>query len=267
MPQPYLVKPGRKVKLSDIDPDDTGSIKSRADAEALLEDDCEALYGLQERLYAENKRAVLVVLQAMDTGGKDGTVKHVLSGLNPSGVEIHSFKAPSADERDHDFLWRIYQRVPRYGNIGLFNRSHYEDVLIGRVRSLAPMKVIEKRYDSINRFEEILDDNGITLLKFFLHISKDEQRRRLEERLNEPEKHWKFELGDLREREKWDDYQEAYEIALSRCSTKHAPWHIVPANKKWYRNLLVARTLRKTLEALDPQQPKVDFDPKKIKIV
>ena len=261
-----LVKPGSKVKLKDIDPNDDGGIKDREEAEAQLGVDRVELSELQEKLYAENERSVLVILQAMDTGGKDGTVKHVLSGLNPSGCEISSFKAPSFEERDHDFLWRIHHRMPRRGNIGLFNRSHYEDVLIVRVHEMVPPAVWKRRYDEINRFEELMTDMGTTVVKFFLHISKDEQKRRLEERLKDASKAWKFDENDLKERAHWDDYQSAYEDALSKCSTKHAPWRIVPADRKWYRNLVVARTLIETLREMDPKPPKPHFDPKKIKV-
>lgn len=266
MAEATLVKPGSKVKLKDHDPGDTRGVKDKDDALEQLEKCRAQMCDLQERLYAENKRALLVVLQAMDTGGKDGTVKSVLSGVNPTGVEITSFKAPSEEERDHDFLWRIHQRVPRRGNIGIFNRSHYEDVLIARVHELAPAKEIEKRYEVINRFEENLAETGTTVLKFFLHISKDEQRRRLEERLADEEKIWKFDLGDLREREKWAEYQSAYELALGRCSTRSAPWYIVPADRKWYRNLAVARTIVDTLRNMDPRPAKANFDPATIKI-
>lgn len=261
------VKPGSKVRLKDIDPADTGGLKDRKEAQAMLEAERAAMLDLQERLYAENHRSLLIVLQAMDTGGKDGTVKNVLSGLNPSGVEITSFKAPSEEERDHDFLWRVAQRLPRRGNIGLFNRSHYEDVLVVRVMNLAPRSVWEPRYDVINRWEEILTELGTTVLKFFLHISKDEQKRRLESRLADTSKAWKFDPGDLAARARWDDYQTAYEAVLSRCSTKHSPWHVVPADKKWYRNLVVARRVVETIREMDPKPPKVDFDPAKIKVV
>lgn len=254
------VKPGARVRLRDIDPDDTQGV-TREQSVELLERDRVRLTELHEKLYAENRRALLVVLQAMDTGGKDGTVKHVLSGLNPAGCEITSFKAPSFEERDHDFLWRIYHRVPARGNIGLFNRSHYEDVLIVRVHGLVPEKEWSRRYDQINRFEELLSDLGTTVVKFFLHISKDEQKKRIEDRLRDPEKHWKFDADDLKERAYWDDYQTAYEAALSRCSTRAAPWHIIAANKKWFRNLAVARTIVETLEAMDPKPPKPGFDP------
>lgn len=265
MSEAILVKPGSKVRLKDIDPDDTGKLV-REECEARLIKDRETLQDLQEKLYAENRRSLLVILQAMDTGGKDGTVKHVLSGTNPSGVEITSFKAPSEEERDHDYLWRISQRLPRRGNIGIFNRSHYEEVLIVRVHEMVPKKDWEKRYDQINRYEELLTDLGTRVLKFFLHISKDEQKRRLEDRLADKEKTWKFDPGDIRERAHWDEYMAAFEDALSRCSTKAAPWHVVPANKKWYRNLVVARTIVETLEDMDPKPPKPAFDVKKIKI-
>lgn len=266
MAEATLVKPGSKVKLKDHDPGDTRGVKDKDDALEQLEKCRLQMFELQEKLYAENKRALLVVLQAMDTGGKDGTVKSVLSGVNPTGVEIVSFKAPSEEERDHDFIWRVHQKVPRRGNIGIFNRSHYEDVLIARVHEFAPVKEIEKRYEVINRFEENLADTGTTVLKFFLNISKDEQKRRLEERLADEEKIWKFDLGDLREREKWAEYQQAYEVALSRCSTKAAPWYIVPADRKWYRNLVVAKAIVDTLRNMDPRPPKATFDPAAIKI-
>jgi PPK2 family polyphosphate:nucleotide phosphotransferase len=267
MAEAILIKPGSKVRLKDYDPAATPGVKDKVTALEQLAQDRADMCDLQEKLYAENRRALLVVLQAMDTGGKDGTVKSVLSGVNPTGVEIMSFKAPSEEERDHDFLWRIHSRVPRRGNIGFFNRSHYEDVLVARVRSLAPPKEIERRYDVINRFEENLADTGTTVLKFFLHISKEEQKRRLEERLADKEKIWKFDLGDLREREKWDEYQTAYELALSRCSTRAAPWYIVPADRKWYRNLVVARTIVDTLRNMDPRPAAATFDPSTIKII
>jgi PPK2 family polyphosphate:nucleotide phosphotransferase len=266
MAEAILIKPGTKVKLKDYDPEDTSGVKDKATAQEELARDRAEMCDLQERLYAENKRGLLVILQAMDTGGKDGTVKSVLSGVNPTGVEIMSFKAPSEEERDHDFLWRVHGKVPRRGNIGIFNRSHYEDVLVARVHGFAPPKEIEKRYEVINRFEENLVDTGTTVLKFFLHISKDEQKRRLEERLADKDKIWKFDLGDLREREKWDEYQLAYEAALTRCSTKFAPWFVVPADRKWYRNLVVARTIVNTLRNMNPRPAAATFDPSTVKI-
>jgi PPK2 family polyphosphate:nucleotide phosphotransferase len=250
------VKPGSNVRLKDFDPDDSGDCKNDKDARALLDKDVERLYELQERLYADNRYSLLVVLQGMDASGKDGTIKHVMRGLNPQGVQVTGFKTPSDEERDHDFLWRIHRALPRRGNIGIFNRSHYEDVLIARVEKLATKDVWKKRYEEINRFEELLADTGTVVVKFFLHISKDEQKERFEERLHNPAKRWKFSVGDLAVRKKWAAYQEAYEDALSKCSTGWAPWFIVPANKKWFRNMAVARTLVETLESLDLKYPK-----------
>src|SRR5215213_2246485 len=212
---------------------------------------------LQERLYAENERGLLIVLQAMDTGGKDGTIKHVLSGVNPQGCRVSSFKAPSAEESNHDFLWRYHKSAPARGRIGIFNRSHYEDVLVVRVKDLVPEEIWRERYHQINDFERNLSNDGISVLKFFLHISKDEQKRRLQSRLNNPDKLWKFSSADIKERAFWDDYQQAYEDALTNCSTGHAPWYVVPANKKWYRNL-VARTIPDTLAAIGPQYPQAE---------
>jgi PPK2 family polyphosphate:nucleotide phosphotransferase len=256
----YRVEPGSKVKLAKWDPDDTGSWKKGDKAEAQQAKDVERLAELQERLYAEDQRAVLVVLQAMDTGGKDGTIRHVFSGLDPTGCRVTNFKKPSEEELDHDFLWRMHRGVPRYGEIGIFNRSHYEDVLVVRVNELVPEKVWKKRYDRINAWEKDLADAGVTVVKFFLHISKDEQKERLQARLDDPAKRWKFAREDLAARAQWDDYQRAYEDVLTRCSTEHAPWHIVPANKKWYRNLVVARTLVEILEDMAPKARPVKLD-------
>jgi PPK2 family polyphosphate:nucleotide phosphotransferase len=194
-------------------------------------------------------------LQAMDTGGKDGTIKHVFEGVNPQGCRVSSFKAPSAEEANHDFLWRYYKSAPAKGRIGIFNRSHYEDVLIVRVKNLVPEEIWRPRYEIINDFERSLTLGGITVLKFFLHISKDEQKRRLQRRLDNPDKRWKFDHSDIRERLLWDEYQGAYQDMINACSTEHAPWYVVPADKKWYRNLVVARTIADTLEAMDPRYP------------
>lgn len=191
----------------------------------------------------------------MDTGGKDGTIKHVFQGVNPQGCRVWSFKKPSDEEASHDFLWRYHQRTPRRGMITIFNRSHYEDVLIARVRQLVPEKVWRERYHTINQFEQMLTLSNIKVIKFFLHISKDEQKRRLESRLQDPDKRWKFSSNDLKERLLWDDYQKAFEDAINNCSTAYAPWYVVPANSKWYRNLVIARTLADTLEAINPQYP------------
>jgi PPK2 family polyphosphate:nucleotide phosphotransferase len=253
---PYLVKPGSKVALSEHPTDDTGTFTTKEDAAPETEKNLARLADLQELLYAEAKHAVLVVFQAMDTGGKDGAIKHVFCGLDPHGCSVTAFKAPTPVELAHDFLWRIHEATPRLGMIGIFNRSHYESVLVERVKNLAPQNVWSKRYDHINNFEKLLADEGTTILKFFLHISKDEQKRRLENRLHNPHKQWKFNPADLDERRRWDDYMQAYEDALRRCSQKHAPWYVVPADRKWVRNWVVSDVLVRTLEELDMQYPK-----------
>lgn len=263
----YLVKPGARVRLKDYDADADGGFKDREKAEAEFAKDVARIGELQDVLYAEDRRALLVVLQAMDTGGKDGVVKHVFAGVNPNGCEITNFKSPSSEELDHDFLWRCARVVPRKGNLGIWNRSHYEDVLIVRVQDLVPKKVWEARYDQINRFEQQLAELGTTVVKFYLHISKDEQKARLQARLDDATKLWKFNPGDLKERERWDDYMAAYEDALGRCSTEWAPWHVVPANRKWFRNWYIARVVRQTLEEMDPHYPEPKVDPKKVKVV
>jgi len=262
----HVVKPGSKVSLRDIDPADTGSYKSSADVEQATQSYLEELNKLQFLLYAESKRALLIVLQGMDTSGKDGTIRHVMSGASPLGVQVKAFKAPHEEELAHDFLWRVHQAVPRRGYIGIFNRSHYEDVLVVRVHDLVPKKVWKTRYDQINAFEKSLTENNVVILKFFLHISKKEQKDRLEERLQDPSRYWKFSMNDVEERRFWGDYREAYEDALSRCSTAWAPWHIVPADKKWYRNLVVARTIVKTLRDQKMEYPPPAIDLTQVKI-
>jgi PPK2 family polyphosphate:nucleotide phosphotransferase len=252
----YRVKPGTQVDLSQWDPNDKALFdKSKsAGREALVEYNGR-LEALQELLYAEGKRRVLVVLQAMDTGGKDGVIRHVFNGVNPQGVKVANFKVPTAKELAHDYLWRIHQETPGKGEIVIFNRSHYEDVLVVRVRNLVPPEVWGRRYAHINDFERMLAEEGTTILKFFLHISKDEQKARLQSRLDEPEKHWKFNVGDLEDRALWDDYMHAYETVLSETSTEWAPWYIVPANRKWYRNLVISDVLVETLEGFDMRYP------------
>ncbi|MGW3985225.1 PPK2 family polyphosphate kinase, partial [Streptomyces mirabilis] len=224
----------------------------------------ERLADLQERLWAAStagdRRRVLLILQGMDTSGKGGTVKHVIGHFNPAGCRIRGFKAPTAEERAHSFLWRIRRALPEPGEIGIFDRSHYEDVLIARVRELAPHKEIAHRYGKINRFEKSLADDGVTVVKCFLHISYDQQRRRLLQRLDNPDKHWKFSPDDIDDRQLWPAYQKAYEIALERCSTPEAPWFLVPADRKWYRNWAISTLLLEHLETLAPQYPKADFD-------
>jgi PPK2 family polyphosphate:nucleotide phosphotransferase len=206
-------------------------------------------------LWAESKHALLIVLQALDAGGKDGAIRHVFRGVNPQGCQVTSFKVPTEEELDHDFLWRIHKATPRRGYIGIFNRSHYEDVLVVRVRNLAPESVWQQRYEQINQFEKLLAETGTTILKFFLYISKEEQRERFEARLQDPRKNWKFSMGDVEDRGYWGDYMRAYEDALSRCSTPWAPWHIIPANHKWYRNLVVSQIIVEALDKLDMHYP------------
>ncbi len=259
------VKPNQKIKLAEIDPAASGNLK-KADAKELLAQNIERMAELQNVLYAEGKHALLIVLQAMDAGGKDGTIRSIMSGINPQGVRVTSFKAPTPEELAHDFLWRVHQTVPPRGMIGLFNRSHYEDVLVVRVKNLAPPKVWQTRYEHINNFEQLLTDSGVTILKFYLHISKEEQKERLQARLDEPDKRWKFNPGDLGERERWDDYMQAFEDVFEKCSPKAAPWYIVPANKKWYRNVVISETIVKTLESLDMKYPEPAEDLDKVVI-
>lgn len=250
----YRIKPGSKVDLARFDPGET-SEANKVDTEKVFAGLNEQLELLQERLWAEHKHKVLVVLQGMDTSGKDGVIRKVFEGVNPQGVRVAGFKAPTEEELDHDFLWRIHRQVPGRGEIAIFNRSHYEDVLVARVRQLVPQKVWKARYDQINDFERLLTETGTTILKFYLHISRDEQKQRLQERLDDPEKRWKFRKGDLEDRALWDDYMKAYGDALSRTSTKEAPWYVVPADKKWYRNLVIASVLVGSLEKLDIARP------------
>lgn len=261
-----MVKPGKKIRLSEHDPDSTPGVRDKAQAQRQLERNVGRLFDLQYRLYAENRRSLWIVLQALDAGGKDGTIRHVMTGFNPQGCTVTSFKAPTAEELEHDFLWRIHEALPRRGDVGIFNRSHYEDVLVVRVHELVPRAVWSKRYEQINAFEHTVAESGTVILKFFLHISKDEQKRRLQERLDDPEKRWKFAPSDLETRTHWDAYADAYEDALATCSTKHAPWFVIPADRKWYRNLAVSQVIVETLEALDMKFPEPAFDPKTIRI-
>lgn len=249
------VNPGQKIKLKDIDPNDTGQIKNKREAKTLLASNIKRMAELQNVLYAEGKHALLIVLQAMDAGGKDGTIRSIMSGVNPQGVRVTSFKKPTEEELAHDFLWRIHKATPPKGMIGIFNRSHYEDVLVVRVHKLVPKKIWQARYAHINNFESLLTDSGVTILKFYLHISKEEQKERFEARLEQPHKRWKFNPADLNERALWDDYMQAFEDAFNRCSSEAAPWYIVPANKKWYRNLVIAETIVNTLEGLKLKYP------------
>jgi PPK2 family polyphosphate:nucleotide phosphotransferase len=225
----------------------------------------ERLATLQEALYAESKQSLLVVLQARDAGGKDGTIRRVFASVNPQGCSVHSFKQPTPEELAHDFLWRVHAAVPARGMIGIFNRSHYEDVLVVRVHKLAPREIWKKRFDQINEFERMLSQNGVTILKFFLHVSKEEQRQRLCDRLTDPSKNWKFEAGDLDERELWDDYTRAYQDVFRKCSTKWAPWFVVPADRKHVRDYLVLNTIVSALAAMNPRYPRAD--PRTLKLL
>ena len=256
----FVVRPEEgQLTLADIDPSKSKGIRKAA-ARAERSRDLARLLELQTRLYAEHTRSLLLVLQGMDTSGKDGTITHVIGGINPLGVRITGFKEPTEEERKHDFLWRIRKALPQPGEIGIFNRSHYEDVLIARVKNLAPPTAVERRYEEINRFEQQITTAGTTIVKVCLHISFDEQRKRLLSRLLTPEKRWKFNPNDLEERSRWPDYQTAYDAALFRCSTDLAPWYVIPANKKWFRNWAVTRLLIETLEQMDPRYPQRELD-------
>src|SRR6185312_117822 len=255
---------GKGFRLKDVDPGGKRGLPDRDRAEAEMADDVARIDVLQEIMFAQGKHALLCVFQALDCGGKDGTIRKVFGAVDPIGIVSTSFKAPSAVELTHDYLWRVHNAVPPRGYLGIFNRSHYEDVLIVRVHGLAPAAAIEQRYEQINAFEKQLSENGITVLKFYLHISKDEQKERLQERLDDPKKRWKFNPGDLEERAWWDHYMEAYEIVLRRCSTPWAPWYVIPANRNWYRNAVIARILCRTLEGMDLKYPKPTGDFSKI---
>lgn len=251
----HFVKPGSKIKLNEYPTRSDDSIL-KDDGKAQLAVLATQLADLQELLYAEHKQKVLIVLQGMDTSGKDGTIRHVFGDVNPQGTQVYGFKVPTEQELDHDYLWRVHKNTPGKGEIAIFNRSHYEDVLVVRVHDLVPKTVWEKRYDQINAFEKLLAQEGTTILKFCLHISKAEQAERFLSRLDEPSKQWKFNPGDLEEREYWDAYMAAYEDMVNRTSTEWAPWIVVPSDQKWYRNLIVAETIVKTLEGLDMHFPK-----------
>jgi PPK2 family polyphosphate:nucleotide phosphotransferase len=248
------VKPGSRVDLSKWEADDTFG-RSKDDAPDATAADLDRLVNLQERLFAESKQGLLIVLQGIDAAGKDGTVTHVMSGFNPAGVTVVSYKAPNPTEAAHDYLWRIHQHTPAKGEISIFNRSHYEEVLVVRVHELVPRNVWRRHYDQINAFEKLLTEEGTRILKFFLLISPEEQLRRLQERIDDPTKRWKFKTADLEERKLWDRYTAAFEDALSRCATDWAPWYVVPSDRKWFRNLAVAHIVADTLDDMNPQYP------------
>jgi PPK2 family polyphosphate:nucleotide phosphotransferase len=269
----FKVSPGKKVKLSDYQTDYSGDIESKKDAGKLLKANIKKMAELQDRLYAHDRYGLLIIFQAMDAAGKDSTIKHVMSGVNPQGTQVFSFKQPSAEELDHGYLWRVSKAVPERGRIGIYNRSHYEDVLVVRVHDLIksqkiPEKFIDndiwkKRFSQIKNFEKYLYENGIITIKFFLHISKDEQKKRFLRRLDTPSKNWKFSEADLKERESWDDYQKCYEEAISATSTDYAPWFITPADKKWFTRLVVSSAIINTLQDLNLRYPELDENQKK----
>jgi len=270
----FRVRDATTFRLAQVDPADTASFHSKGEAKDALRSGTALLSDLQDKLYAQDRWAVLLVFQAMDAAGKDGTIKHVMSGVNPQGCQVHSFKAPSAEEIDHDFLWRQAKALPERGRIGIFNRSHYEEVLVVRVHpdllarqrlppALVTPAIWRQRYDDINAFERYLTRNGVVIRKFFLHVSRDEQRRRFLSRLEEPDKNWKFSLGDVHERARWDDYMEAYEDMIRHTSTPHAPWYVVPADHKWFTRVVVSETIVETLRGLDLAYPSVDASKRK----
>ena len=257
----YRVKPNKKVDLEKFSTRKDDSYSKKEVKEEILPQNLEKMFEFQEKLYAENKKGILVVLQAMDAAGKDSLVKKVFTALNPAGCKVTSFKQPSTEELDHDYLWRITKATPAYGEVGIFNRSHYEDVLVTRVHNLVNKKnddeFWEKRFEDINAFEKYLDNNGIKVVKFFLHVSKDEQKERLLDRINLEEKHWKFAASDILERENWDDYHRAYEDMLEHTSTDYAPWYVVPADNKWFTRFVVSEVMLDLFEQLDPHTPKL----------
>ncbi|GKS68069.1 polyphosphate:nucleotide phosphotransferase, PPK2 family [Nitrosomonas sp. PY1] len=268
----YQIKADDQVTLSKFDPDDTDNFKKTASdkekAKTQTKSYTKKIQQLQERLYANGKYSLLIILQGMDTSGKDGTIKSVMSCVNPQGCQVATFKTPSEQELKHDFLWRVHYSAPEKGHIGIFNRSHYEDVLITRVHGKISDKIAKQRFEQINAFEEMLSENGTTIVKFFLHISKDEQKKRLEERIRNPEKNWKFNIGDIEERKFWQDYMDAFEDMIRATSTERSPWFVIPANRNWYRNLLVAQIVASALESMKLKMPaapsNIDFATLKI---
>ena len=261
----FRVGDGKAFSLAKIDPRDDSAFHGKDEAKARIKEDAETIDALQDKLYAEGTRSLLVILQGIDCSGKDGTVRAVFNTCGPIGVEVTPFKVPSAEERAHDYLWRVHKACPRKGIIGIFNRSHYEDVLVAKVKKLAPPQTIERRYEEINQFEKLLMDNGTRILKFMLHISKAEQAERLRERVTDPAKQWKFNPSDLDDRKLWDAYMAAYETALTRCSTAHAPWYVIPADRNWARNAAISRIVRDALEEMAPKYPPPDgWDPKTV---
>jgi PPK2 family polyphosphate:nucleotide phosphotransferase len=272
--EPYRITDGDKFRLKDFDPSDTGKLHSKEDAAKLLEHGVELLSHMQEKLYAQDRWALLIVMQAMDAAGKDGAIKHVMSGINPQGCDVHSFKAPSSEELDHDYLWRAHKAVPERGKIGIFNRSYYEEVLVVRVHenilasqklpeSLISKDIWQERFEDIRRFERYLTRNGVVIVKFFLNLSRKEQKKRFLERLDDSKKNWKFSTADVKERGYWKDYQSAYDDMIRNTATKHAPWYVVPADNKWYTRLIVASAVIETLDRLNLRFPDADEEVKR----
>ncbi|WP_263367610.1 polyphosphate kinase 2 family protein [Edaphobacter bradus] len=261
---PHLIKPGTQVRLSRIATSSTGAFQSPEAAAPVLDSHRKQLADLQEVLYAGQRKAILIVLQGMDTAGKDGTISHIFSGVNPQGCDVSAFKAPTPIESRHDFLWRVHSQLPPRGMIQIFNRSHYEDVLVSRVHKLLPQKTIDKRLDDINRFEQALYDNDIVILKFFLHISRAEQTARLKSRIADSDKHWKLSESDFIERRFWPRYEQAYNDAIAATSKKHAPWFVIPSDHKWYRNIAVSQIIVDAMKSLKLTYPKPSMDPTKV---
>src|SRR6266704_3657116 len=271
--EPYCITSGEKFRLKDHDPAGTKDLKDKHQAQGLLEDSIPLLSDMQEKLYAQDRWALLLIFQAMDAAGKDGAIKHVMSGVNPQGCDVHAFKAPSNEELDHDYLWRAHKCIPSRGKIGIFNRSYYEEVLVVRVHPpflraeklpdlLITKHIWDERYEDINAFERYLTQNGVVIRKFFLHVSKEEQKKRFLERLEDPKKNWKFSMADVQERAFWKDYQEAYEEMIQHTATKYAPWYVIPADNKWFTRLAVASAIIQTLDGLDLSFPEVDEEKK-----
>ncbi len=262
----FRVTPGKSAKLAKSDPGESLGLADSSAVAKLAAENLRRIADLQHLLFADARFSVLIVLQGIDASGKDGTTRHLLTGVNPQGVRVTSFKTPTGEELGHDFLWRIHKVCPAKGEIGLFNRSHYEDVLVARVHELVAKKVWSQRYRQINQFERHLAENSTVILKFFLHISKDEQRKRLQERIDNPKKNWKMQPKDLDERKLWDEYMLAYEDALTECSTEHAPWFIIPGDHKWFRDLAISQIVADTLDGMDLRYPKPTFDPSKFRV-
>ena len=269
---PYRYTKKGSFSIEKCDPSDSGGIKSKAEGRRLLEKNVERMARLQDRFYAQDREALLLIFQAMDSAGKDGAIKHVMSGLNPQGVQVYAFKQPSAEELDHDYLWRINRRLPERGNIGIFNRSYYEEVLVGRVHNLPVTQKLpprcltedlwNRRYRQLRDYERYLTENGITVVKFFVHISREEQRRRFLDRIDDEAKNWKFSASDIAERGHWDEYMRAYEDAINATASREAPWYVIPADKKWFARLLISEIVVRQLEKLDPRYPEVGEEQK-----